>query len=75
MTKLSLAREHQDQALRAMDTEIEAMKIRAETNGGRLPPFVQALNSDPRQLGHVVTLTTFALQQIRLRVQLHGQGR
>ena len=45
MGELALAWQHQDRALKAMDFEIEAMKARADANGGRLPPYVQALGS------------------------------
>ena len=45
MGELALAWQHQDRALKAMDFEIEAMKARADANGERLPPYVQALGS------------------------------
>ena len=72
MTEISLAYQHQDRALKAMDFEIEAMKARADANGGRLPPYVL--------LGHVLVFTSaglankvrVAIQQIRLHLQHHG---
>ena len=45
LSELSLAQEHQQRALKAMDFEIESMKKRADRNNGRLPPFVRLLDS------------------------------
>lgn len=46
LAELSLAAEHQERALRAMDIEVENLKKRNEKNNGRLPPFVRRLGGD-----------------------------
>jgi len=45
LAELMLAREHQERALKAMDFEVESLKKRSDRNNGKLPPYIQALNS------------------------------
>ena len=45
MSEMALAKEHHDRAVKALDFEVEAMKKRADTHGGKLPPFLQSLGS------------------------------